>query len=469
MPVIPGTVASSKTGNLLAAPLAPTIGTATDVGTNRPVGDGAASVTFTQNGGPATSFTVRSTPGSTSLVTATGTASPITVTGLQDAGSYAFTVTATNSVGTSSSSAESNSITVTTVPGAPTLGVRIVGTGSDRGKVFVPVTGGNTGGKAISSYTATSETGGYTGTGTASPITISGLPGGVSYRFTVTATNANGTSLPSVLTAYSYVPLQLIVDGGTLVTPASDPNYYYRVFTSTGTYAINVTNGAVSMETIIIGGGGGGGYRGTSGGLRGGGGGGAGKLTYISSTPQSYAQVIIGAAVAGMTNGNSCSFGGVTSAGGVKGTDAGATVGGAGGASGNSFAGGTTSSQAGGGGGGSGAVGSNAVGTTAGAGGAGITGYSTWWTAIGSTLGSAFQTATSGGRICAGGGGGGGTSPVTGTSGAGGSGGGGAGSNTSVGATGAFYTGSGGGGGGLYGGTGGQGLVVVRYLRSDVL
>ena len=100
-------------------PDAPTIGTATNVGTSRAYNNGSATVTYTAapTGGPVTTFTATSTPGS---FTGTGT-SPITVTGLQSATSYTFTVSAANSNGTLTSAATS-SITATTVPQAPTIG-----------------------------------------------------------------------------------------------------------------------------------------------------------------------------------------------------------------------------------------------------------------------------------------------------------------------------------------------------------
>jgi len=94
------------------APGMPTIGTAT-------AGNGQVTVSFTppaSDGGAAiTSYTVTASPGG---ITATGNASPITVTGLTNGTAYTFTVTATNSAGTGAASAASNSVT----PQAPSTG-----------------------------------------------------------------------------------------------------------------------------------------------------------------------------------------------------------------------------------------------------------------------------------------------------------------------------------------------------------
>ena len=89
-------------------PDAPTIGTVTKSGTT-------ASVPFTpgDTGGLSVTYTATSSPGG---ITATGT-SPISVSGLSGSTTYTFTVTAANSLGSSTSSA-SNSITIPAPPGS---------------------------------------------------------------------------------------------------------------------------------------------------------------------------------------------------------------------------------------------------------------------------------------------------------------------------------------------------------------
>jgi hypothetical protein len=145
---------------------------------------------------------VTSSPGN---ITGTGTASPITVTGLTNGTAYTFTVTATNANGTGAASAASNSVTPTaspTVPGAPTIGTATKGN-AQATVTFTPPA--SNGGSAITGYTVTSSPGNITGTGTASPITVTGLTNGTSYTFTVTATNAIGTG-PASAASNSVIP-----------------------------------------------------------------------------------------------------------------------------------------------------------------------------------------------------------------------------------------------------------------------
>lgn len=100
--VLPGT-------STVTVPGAPTIGTAI-------AGNGQVTVSFTaptsDGGSPITGYVVACTPvGGGTTVTATGTASPITVTGLTNGVAYTCTVSAINSVGTGPPSAASNVVT----------------------------------------------------------------------------------------------------------------------------------------------------------------------------------------------------------------------------------------------------------------------------------------------------------------------------------------------------------------------
>jgi hypothetical protein len=222
----------------ITAPNAPTIGTAT-------AGNGQATVTFTaptNDGGSAiTGYTVTSSGGQT----ATGTASPITVTGLTNGTAYTFTVTATNSVGTSTASAASNSVTPATVPDAPTIGTATAGNGQATVTFTAPT---NDGGSAISSYTVTSS-GGQPATGTASPITVTGLTNGTAYTFTVTATNGEGTSTASA--ASNSVTPATVPDAPTIGTATAGNGQATVTFTA----PTNDGGSAISGYTVTSSGG----------------------------------------------------------------------------------------------------------------------------------------------------------------------------------------------------------------------
>ena len=178
-------------------PSAPTIGSAT-------AGNVQATVSFTDpvsNGGAAiTGYTVIPNPpvgvdnhaGSTNLTHI--------IVGLTNGTAYTFTVTATNSVGTSQASAASNSVTPATpplsatVPGAPTIGIATAGNAQASVTFTAP---SSDGGSAITSYTATC--GAISGIGIVSPMVVTGLTNGTAYTCIVTATNAFGTGAPSAV------------------------------------------------------------------------------------------------------------------------------------------------------------------------------------------------------------------------------------------------------------------------------
>ena len=146
---------------------------------------GSVSITFTPSL-YALTYTVASSPG---RITASGTSSPIIVTGLTDGTSYTFTTTATNASGTSPVS-NSLSVVVNPVPLPPTSVIATVNRFSIVSVTFVP--------SALAIYyVVTSSPNNIYASGSSSPIIVSGLTPGT-YTFTVTAINTTGTSTPAV-------------------------------------------------------------------------------------------------------------------------------------------------------------------------------------------------------------------------------------------------------------------------------
>ncbi len=167
-----------------------------------------------------------------------------TVNGLVNGTSYTFTVTATNSAGTGPASAVSNAVIPATVPGAPT---GVSATPADGSALVSWAAPASDGGRAITKYTVTSSPDGRTCT-TAGTLSCSVmlLTNGTPYAFTVTATNAVGTGVPSVASAsvtpvtvpgatYVVVTPNRIVDTRVpLGLPGKLVANHYQTFTVTG-------------------------------------------------------------------------------------------------------------------------------------------------------------------------------------------------------------------------------------------
>jgi hypothetical protein len=173
-----------------AAPGAPTNVRAT-------AGNGKVTVRWhapSSNGGVAiTHYTATSNPGANTCTT--NGALTCVVTGLTNGTSYTFTVTATNGTAGPASSA-SNAVTPATAPGAPTHVTAAAGNTQVKVSWTAPASNG---GATIISYSVyASGSGGQTCTTSgALSCTVTGLLNGVSYTFTVTATNDAATSTRS--------------------------------------------------------------------------------------------------------------------------------------------------------------------------------------------------------------------------------------------------------------------------------
>ena len=162
----------------------------------------AADLTWTapsDNGGAAIDsylvFVQQDAGGFVQAVATFPTATTAHVTGLLNGGHYTFQIVAHNRVGAGSPSAASDSITLPDVPSAPQDPIAAVAARSQASVSFgVPA---SSGGLTIDSYTVTSLAGGFSATGAASPLVVTGLRNGTAYSFTVTAHNAVGNSNPS--------------------------------------------------------------------------------------------------------------------------------------------------------------------------------------------------------------------------------------------------------------------------------
>lgn len=167
-------------------------------------GDGQATVSWQppidDGGSPVTGYTVTAEPGGASCSWVPGPLT-CTVAGLADGGVYTVSVTAQNATG---SSIPSDRVEVRpSGPPATPSSVRAVAGKAEATVSWNPPWDR---GSPVTNYTATAEPGGQQcSTNGAAACTVTGLARGVSYTFTVTATNANGPS-PASAPSEAVVP-----------------------------------------------------------------------------------------------------------------------------------------------------------------------------------------------------------------------------------------------------------------------
>jgi hypothetical protein len=393
------------------------------------------------------------------------------------ASAASYNVTATTSGIIDSPSSDNESITVTAAaPGQPT-GVTVTPNGTGRlDLTWTAPASGAAPTDYLINYRLTGTTSWFSwnpGTSTATSESITGLGSADQYDVQVVAL-ASGVS-------------------GTAsdVATATTVDVSWVSFTATGTQTWQVPTGVTAVDVLVVGGGGGGGGTGSRGFSGGGGAGGSVvERSSVSVTPGGSITVTVGSGGSGgspssnsgvPTSGGESNFGSVTASGGGRGghaCDACNTSGGVyqdnapegnprnggGGASqaarhdgavgprsgGDGFGSGDGNLQAAGGGAGAGANGRDAASSTGGAGGVGVSS---------SITGSAV--------VYGGGGGGGKRFSSTGSAGVGGTGGGGDGGFEASADDGVDGLGGGGGGGAgrsFAGGSGGDGVVIIRRI-----
>lgn len=252
---------------ITTVPQAPTIGTASDVGIGRSLGDAAALVTFTPglSGGKDQSYRVYTTDG-----TERGFdfSSPILAAGIdiEYDNTHSFRVTSVNANGESLPSGNTEEITLTSTPGGPSLIINSVSNNEINFTYSVP----NTGGKPVTSvrvYVMSdgNEIGSSTfsaSSGTTS-LTVTGNPGTSAYLWGQ-ATNENGDGNFGIagtpMTRSEIATLSASRTGSSTATVTItnyNSAYSYYVTTSSGTASrsagtISITGASSEAFTVTV-------------------------------------------------------------------------------------------------------------------------------------------------------------------------------------------------------------------------
>ena len=141
------------------------------------------------------------------------------------------------------------SSSIVKAPGVPTIGTASAGSFKNANVAFTP----NAIGIAATSFTATSSPGGFTGTGSSSPVNVSGLTAGTSYTFTVTASNDFGTSTASAASnSISAISPPYLTASPTLTASGNVVTLTSGTWETTGGYAPTTFTYQIATSSVNL-------------------------------------------------------------------------------------------------------------------------------------------------------------------------------------------------------------------------
>jgi hypothetical protein len=193
-------------------------------------GNGKAMLQWTPasaNGSAIINYTVTASPGGKTL-TVPGSQTSAAFDGLTLGTSYTFTIHATNDAGGGPESTPSNATTIAAAPGAPTGVTAVAGEANATVSWNAPADNFS----PLTIYTITATPGGQTRTvfAPATSWIFNNLPGGISYTFTVHATNAIGAG-PESASSNAVIPSGVVDQSGPTVA-LSAPSSVVRLSTT---------------------------------------------------------------------------------------------------------------------------------------------------------------------------------------------------------------------------------------------